>query len=289
MKITRLFMMLLVLLLTASLVAQDNAAKEKYNAGINARNSKNLVEAEKQFLAATAAFPQYKEAWNELGRVRYELKKPALAEEAFQKAVSIDPKFQQAFCNLGKVQIQAKKYTLAEENLKKSLELKPGDSDTQKGLGQVYLELKNWDKSIEYYSLYNTSNSTDAKGHYFLGKAYKEKGDAPNAEKEFLAATRIDPKFAEAFLSYGNMLEKEKKFTGAVSAYKSAVAADRSMVTAYYGIAVAYTKAEMYPEALQAYKDFVKVAEGKAAWKGEVQKAKDEYIPKLEEAIQGGQ
>jgi tetratricopeptide (TPR) repeat protein len=289
MKNLRLLMMVFVLVMSASLLAQDNAAKEKFNAGVTARNAKNFVEAEKQFVAATAGYAQYKEAWKELGAVRCDLKKWALAEEAFQKAIAIDANYQAALYGLGRAQIQSKKYALAEANLKKALDLKPGDPDTQKGLGLLYFEQKMWDKSIEYYEGYNAGNSSDAKSHYFLAKAYKEKGDNAKAEKEFQASTRIDPKFAEAFLAYANMLEKDKRYTAAVSAYKSAVANDRGMVTAYYGIAIAYMKAEMYPEALQGYKDFVKVAEGKAAWKGEVDKAKTQYIPQLEEAISGGQ
>ena len=121
MRITRLFVMLLVLLLTASLVAQDNAAKEKFNAGIKAKQAKNLAEAEKQFMAATAAFPQYREAWNELGTVRYELKKLAPAEEALQKAVSVDPSYQAAYKSLGIVQLKAKKYPQAETSFKSHL------------------------------------------------------------------------------------------------------------------------------------------------------------------------
>jgi hypothetical protein len=46
-------------------------------------------------------------------------------------------------------------------------------------------------------------------------------------------------------------------------------------------------KTEQYPEALQAYKDFVKVAEGKPALRGQVQQVKTDIIPKLEETIEG--
>lgn len=303
MKSLRLLVILLVLALCATLVAQDNATKEKYNAGITAKKAKNLAEAEKQFMAATAGYPQYKEAWNELGSVRYELKKYALAEEAFQKAIAIDPQFQLAYYNLGMAQIQSKKYSLAEGNLKKSLELKSGDPETQKGLGQVYLEQKMWDKSIEYYQLYNTANSTDAKAHAFMAKAYKEKGDLENAEKEYQAATRIDPKFSDAFFNYGNLLgsqaeklyasgqkdEADKKARASISAYKSALAVDKGLVKAHYNMALAYSRTEQWPEALQAYKDFVRLAKGKPAFKGQVQQIETDIIPKLEEAVAGGQ
>jgi len=315
MKITRLFVILLVLMLTASLVAQDNAAKERYNAGIKAKQAKNLAEAEKEFLAAVAAYPQYKEAWVELGGVRFELKKGALSEEAYQKAIAIDPKYQSAFYNLGMVQFQAKKYQLAEGSLKKSLELKPGDAETQKGLGQLYSEQKQWDKAIEYFKMYNAVNTTDAKGHFFLAKAYKEKGDVANSEVEYQAATRIDPKFSDAFYNYGNLLgtkaddyysaakdaetkgnsaeaekskaEADKITRSAISAYKSAIAVDRGLVKAYYNMALAYSRTEQWPEALQAYKDFARLAEGKAMFKGQLQQVKTDIIPKLEEAVQG--
>ena len=139
MRISRPLVMLLVLLLTASLIAQDNAAKEKFNAGVKAKQANNLTEAEKEFQAAVAAYPQYKEAWLELGSVRFELNKGALSEEAFQKAIALDPTLMPAYYNLGMVQLKAKKYTLAEASLKKSLELAKNDPKTMKALGQLYL------------------------------------------------------------------------------------------------------------------------------------------------------
>jgi protein O-GlcNAc transferase len=315
MRISRSLVMLLVLLLTASLIAQDNAAKEKFNAGIKAKDARNFAEAEEQFMAATAAFPQYKEAWNQLGVVRHELKKAALAEEAFQKAIAIDPKYQQAFYNLGMMQLRAKKYTLAEASLKKSLELVTNDAKTMKALGQLYLLQKNYDKSVEYYKMYNSGNSTDAEAHYNLAQVYKEKGDLAEAEKSYQAAVRVDPKYAQAYFNYGNLLateaklhndsaqisEKEgnsaeaeeskraadRKFRAAISAYKSAIAADPGSEKAYYNLALSYMKTEQYPEALQAYKGFIKAAKGKSEFKAQVQQVEADIIPKLEETIQG--
>ncbi len=289
MKIRKLLVILLTLAFCSTLVAQDNAAKESYNAGIKAKQAKNFADAEKNFLAATTAYPQYKEAWNELGTVRWEMKKGAPAEEAFQKAIAIDPNFQQAYYNLGMVQLAAKKYLLATASLNKSLELKPGDADSQKGLGQAYLEQKNWDKAIEYYKLYNSANSSDSRSHFFLAQAYKEKADIPNAEKEYQEAVRIDPKFADGFFNYGNLLLAQKKFTAAISAYKGAVAADRGKAGAYYNLAVAYMNAQQWNEALQACQDFVRVAGNKPEFKGKVSQVKTEYIPKIEETINAAQ
>jgi tetratricopeptide (TPR) repeat protein len=287
MKITLSFVMLVVILLAASLGAQDNAAKEKFNAGIKAKDAKNLVEAEKQFLAATAAYPQYKEAWNQLGAVRNELKKTAPAEEAFQKAIAIDPNYQPAYYNLGMVQLKAKKLALAEASLKKSLELASSDPKTMKLLGRLYFFQKNYDKSIEYLKMYNSGNSVDAEAHYDLAQAYKEKGDVAEAEKSYQAAVRIDPKFAQAYFNYGNMLRTQSRFPAAISAYKSAIAADRNLEKAYLNLALSYSKTEQYPEALQAYKDFVKTAKGKPEFKGQVQQIETEIIPGLEATLQG--
>ena len=153
-------------------------------------------------------------------------------------------------------------------------------------IGSQQYDLGHWDDAIrEFEKAYELR--PDPSFLYNLAQAYKEKGDLAEAEKSYQAAVRVDPKYAQAYYNYGNLLGTQKRFPAAISAYKSAIAADRGMEKAYYNMALAYMNTEQYPEALQAYKDFVKAAKGKPALKGQVQQIETDIIPKLEETIQG--
>jgi tetratricopeptide (TPR) repeat protein len=148
--------------------------------------------------------------------------------------------------------------------------------------------MENWDKAIEYYKMYNSANSTDAKSHFFLAKSYKEKANLAEAEKEYQAAIKIDPKLADAHYNLGNLQADQKKFGSAIGSYKQALAADRNMFAAYYNLARAYQENQQYEEALQSYKDFVRLAAGKAAYKGQVQAA-NSLIPQIEEYLKNAE
>jgi tetratricopeptide (TPR) repeat protein len=282
MKARAILGLLLALTLTTLAFAQSNDAKAKFNAGLTAKKANNMATAEKELLEAVKLDATYTSAWLELGTVQFNLKKLPQAEESFKKVTTLDPANQSGFYNLGMVLLTEKKYQLSEASLLKSLQLKSGDAETQKGLGQLYFQQNNWDKAIEYYKLYNTANSVDGKSHFFLAKAFKEKGDLASAEAEYMQAVKIEPKLADAHVNLGNLQMAQKKTGAAIASYKAAIAADKNMALAYYALAGAYQENQNYDAALQSYKDFVRLAEGKAALKSKVTSAKS-LITQIEE------
>ena len=163
---------------------------------------------------------------------------------------------------------------MAEASLTKALQLKNSDGETQKALGQLYYQQEKWDKAIEYYKMYNSANSVDAKSHFFLAKAYKEKGDLTTSEAEYQQAVKIDPKFVDAHINLGNLYIAQEKFGPAIGAFKAALAADKNMIKAHYALAGAYQGNQNFEAALTSYKEFVRLAEGKAAMKTLVTNAK---------------
>ena len=96
----------------------------------------------------------------------------------------------------------------------------------------------------------------------------------PSAEAEYQQAIKIDPKLADAHVNLGNLQMAQKKTGAAISSYKAAIAADRNMTLAYYALAGAYQENQNYDAALASYKDFVRLAEGKASMKTMVTNAK---------------
>jgi tetratricopeptide (TPR) repeat protein len=295
MRLKTVICIVLVSLIAAAAFAEINDAKEKYNAGIMAKQGGKLKEAKANFQEAitlaqaatgedAARDSLLGNAYLELGTVEFGLDEFANAEQAFSKVIALDSMNQDAYYNLGITQTKIKKYKSAEKSLMRALEIKKGHAETQKALGQLYYVQDNWDKAIEYFKAYNATNTKDANSYFFIAKCYRQKGLLPEAETAYERATEIDSGFAMAYFNLGNLLSDQEKYSSAISAYRNAIQADKGLYKAHYNLAVAYQGAQMYEEALSSYKDFVRLAKGKRGTGGMVRQAED-IIPKLEDYL----
>lgn len=84
-------------------------------------------KAEKELRKATKAYPQYAEAWYQLGKVQ-QSSKPQDSWESFSKAVAADPKFVLPYDHLANLAAQAEKWKELEEYTDTALQLNPGES-----------------------------------------------------------------------------------------------------------------------------------------------------------------
>jgi tetratricopeptide (TPR) repeat protein len=98
---------------------------------------KSLESLEK----AVAAYPDYFDAWNNMGIVLSKLKRDAQAEDAFHRAIEIEPKSSVARRNLGSFYFNRNRKVEARAELEQSARLNPQDPRTQLYLGRVLNEL----------------------------------------------------------------------------------------------------------------------------------------------------
>ena len=117
--------------------------------------------AAKEFQLAIAAYPEYANAWLELGRVEQRLGSAPTAREAWKKAIELDLKLTGAYVELGLDAGLSHDWKTAAQYLDQGLRLDPVD--------------------------YPEAWFGDAVAHYYLGEY-----DA--AEKSAREAVRLDPK-----------------------------------------------------------------------------------------------
>ncbi len=104
----------------------------------------------KHFKRATAIYPQYPDAWNNLGETYLLLLNESDSSiRYFEKAVETNPKLHAAYYNLGYTYQVTEQYEKSVKNYEKALELEPWEVRTMSNLAQMYEKTDQLDKAIK--------------------------------------------------------------------------------------------------------------------------------------------
>jgi tetratricopeptide (TPR) repeat protein len=86
----------------ASLNAPKDA-KKAYDKGASAMSEQKWAAAQKDFEKAVAIYPEYSQAWSDLGLVLNEQAQQTEAAAAFEHAIQVDPKYVKAYVQLARL------------------------------------------------------------------------------------------------------------------------------------------------------------------------------------------
>jgi tetratricopeptide (TPR) repeat protein len=100
-------------------------ARKAFDRGVEAVGKGKPADAEKDFEKAVAIYPQYADAWLNLGKLRLQRKADDAAAEALQKAVDADQKLVEALVYLGRLDVGKKQWEDAARNLDVAIQLDP--------------------------------------------------------------------------------------------------------------------------------------------------------------------
>jgi tetratricopeptide (TPR) repeat protein len=170
--------------LTSMMAPKD--AKKAYERGLQALLKNKPADAAKDFEKAVAAYPQYAEAWLNLGKLRIQQKAFGTAREALLKAIAADPKLVTPYLELGLLDAGDSNWTQSALMLDQAVKLDPVDFPQA------------------WYA--------DAVAHYNL-KNYE------SAEKSAREAVKLDPKHANPRACYllGLTLAEKKDYASAAA------------------------------------------------------------------------
>ncbi len=85
---------------TASALKAPELARKAYGKGVNAMTDEKWAAAQKNFEKAVEIYPDYAQAWSDLGEVLRKQSKPTEARTAWEKAVQADPKYIKPYIQL---------------------------------------------------------------------------------------------------------------------------------------------------------------------------------------------
>jgi tetratricopeptide (TPR) repeat protein len=100
-------------------------ARRAFDKGLEALGKGKTVDAEKDFEKAVNLYPQYAEAWLDLGKLRLQRKADDPAGEAFQKALDADGNLVEPRVYLGMLAVEKKQWADAARYLDAALKLDP--------------------------------------------------------------------------------------------------------------------------------------------------------------------
>ncbi len=190
--------------------APDEARKNVDSARELLNTGKHLDKSIELLKKAVAQYPQYPEAYLQMGMVYSAQKNWNQAEEFLQKSVDLNKANGNAFVALGSVKNEKANYAEAEKSLLTAVELLPESPDAHFELGRAYWGLQRWDLAEQQVARANQLRPDDAGQHILMGNIMLRERNAPGALKEFQKAVRLDPK--------GPMAEPTRQMIGRIQA-----------------------------------------------------------------------
>jgi tetratricopeptide (TPR) repeat protein len=108
----------------ASLNAPKDA-KKAYDKGAAAMSEQKWAAAQKDFEKAVGIYPEYSQAWSDLGEVLSQQSQTDDARAAFEHAIQVDPKYVKAYVQLARLLVTEKKNQEAIEITSKAFQYNP--------------------------------------------------------------------------------------------------------------------------------------------------------------------
>ena len=182
----------------------------------------------------------------------------------FHKAETLysgDPYLQN---DIGLTYMGKKKFDLAVKHFEKAIKIKPDYAPAMNNLGSAYLAKKEWDTAIVYFKevadnlIYTTPHFPLSN----LGWAYYNKKEYALAEKFYLDALKIEPKFINALLGLSQTYIALGRIQEAVATLKKAIDIYPRFTQFYFELGIAYTLSRDYKKALAAYNKITELVPG---------------------------
>lgn len=151
---------------------------------------------------------------------------------------------------------------LSVSHYKKALELKPDYSIARNNLGNAYMDLEKWDEAIDCYK--EVLRDLVYRPPYFplsnLGWAYYNKKEYEMAERYYLDALNLEPRFLLAMLGLGRTYIAMGRTSDATGVLEKAAETYPNTPEIYLDLADAYKTSRNTQKALAAYRKVIELA-----------------------------
>ncbi len=192
----------------ADIKTYPNGAKLNYHYGLelvkfglDATNGNDkqkwMQAAHNQFVKATEIYPEYHDAYGQLGLSMYRAKQYDKALEYYQKSVDLKPNNAKVLSNMGIIYFERGETEKARQIYERAVKIDPRFVDAQRNLGSVYAQLKNFPKAIEHFSAAYQYAKEDATINFYLGSAYRDAGRASEGQAYLDRACQLNKQFCK--------------------------------------------------------------------------------------------
>lgn len=197
-------------LFTADVDKVPKSARAQYDAGsgyideakIDRRNaSKYLKQARIHLRNAIEIWPDYQDAYNNLGISYMNSRDYENAYDVYSQFVSLFPKYSKARYNLGMTCYNLKRFDEAETHLESYLEANESNNDALYILAEAEGFQQKFDEAISHLTTLVSREPNKERGHAKLATAYAITNNSKKAEEEFLKAIELNPNNVETLIN----------------------------------------------------------------------------------------
>jgi tetratricopeptide (TPR) repeat protein len=216
----------------------------------------------KEYQAAAQLDAKSADAHLGLANMYVKLRRLPEAEAALRRYIEFDPHNSAARVQLGRVLLAENKTEEASALLEGSLQL-ASDSGAQRELASLYFEAGKYDKAEAAYRVVLQREPNDANAHAGLGSVLLRLKKFADAQKELLAALRLDPKLADAYGDLAIAASENKDYPLAIRALDARAKYLAEVPGTWFLRATAYDNLRDYQHAAEYYRQFLAEANGK--------------------------
>ena len=199
--------------LSATSLRAPSDARRAFEKGLEALGKGKTADAEKNFEKAVSLYPQYAEAWLDLGKLRLQSKAEDSAGEAFQKALDADGSLLEPRVYLGMLAVEKKQWADVRKYLDTALKLDPVHfPDAWFNNAVAGYNLKDYadaEKSVRE-ALKLDPQHKNPQAEYLLGLILAAQKDYSGAAGQLRAYLRLSPDADDADKVRSQLTEIEK-------------------------------------------------------------------------------
>jgi protein O-mannosyl-transferase len=188
----------------ADIQTSPNAAKLNFHSGLEVvqkglketdpATQKALYDlAQQRFEKAISIYPEYHDAYSQLGLIYYRAKNYEKAMENYNLALKYKPNFPLVYSNMGIIFFEQGNLEQAKEVYEKAVQYDPRMKDALRNLGAVNAMQKNFQEAIKWFSQAEKYWPEDATINFYLGSAYRDAGQEEKGRPYLEKAYRLDP------------------------------------------------------------------------------------------------
>jgi Tfp pilus assembly protein PilF len=130
------------------------------------------------FEKAIALYPQYHDAYGELGLGHFRSGQLDKAMENYEKSILYKPNNAKVYSNMGIIYFQNGQLDKAKEVYEKAVKIDPRFVDARRNLGSVFAQQKRFDEAIVHFTEALKYDPYNVTLHQYMGFVYRDKGNA---------------------------------------------------------------------------------------------------------------
>lgn len=180
--------------------------------------------------------PKHPDVLHLSGIVKFQMNSLITAEADLLSAVTMLPKQPEFHNNLANVQRALGKTFEAEGSYKIALDLKPNFVEAYTNYGKLLIEVGRWEEGIKLFSEGELRFPGDCNQSFQLGRAYQYARKLNEASDAYQRCLIRNPKFAEGFNNYGNVLYDLGEKNRALNCYKQALKLSPGYIDAQHNL-----------------------------------------------------